>query len=304
MNPNDVIETYVADVVRRVPTKERNDIGFELRALLAEMLDERAQSEGRPADDAMVLAMLREFGLPADIAARYRAPGFVILPAEQTRSFAWLSLGGIALQWALTLPRVAEGQSITAWWLTWGLGAFWWPGFLSMMALLSAWIRQWRTQPPAWTPRDVDEDRVHRGALAFGLTWTIIGTALMIAMPWITAQLPDPFPRIFAFDPGFLRTRAWLVVVLWLGTIALLGTVLAKGRYTQTTRRLELASNLAWLVLLAWLVADGPIFVQQATTDGARFGLGIVFLIVLIDLGVKLHRMRPRLHAPKVAARH
>ena len=49
---------------------------------------------------------------------------------------------------------------------------------------------------------------------------------------------------------------------------------------------------------------SSEIFVQPATNDGARFGLGIVMLIVLIDLGVKLFRMRPRLHAPKIATRH
>ena len=304
MNPNDVIESYVADVIRRVPLKERNDIGFELRALLTEMLDDRAQSQGKPADDAMVLAMLREFGLPADIAARYRAPGFVILPPERTRSFAWLSLGGIALQWALTLPRVAEGASIGTWWLTWGLGAFWWPGFMSMMALLGAWIRQWRTQAPAWTPRDVDQDRVHRGAFAFGLAWVVIGTSLMIAMPWISERLPEPFPHIFAFDPDFLRTRAWIVLALWLFQIALLVSVLAKGRWTRSTRRLELASTFAWLVVLGWLATSRHIFAATLTNDGARFGLGIVFVIVLIDFGVKLHRMRPALQVPKIAARH
>ena len=304
MNPNDVIESYVSDVIRRVPLKERNDIGVELRTLLSEMLDDRAQAAGRAPDDAMVLAMLREFGAPADIAARYRAPGFVILPPEQTRSFAWLSLGGIALQWALTLPRVAEGQSITAWWLTWGLGAFWWPGFLSMMALCAAWIRQWRTTPPAWSPRDVDPDRVHRGAMAFGLTWYAIGVALMICLPWIAAQLPEPFPRIFAYDPDFLRTRAWLIVVLWVTGFALLVHVLAKGRWTHAMRRLELAFSVAWLALLGWLIASGPIFVSKATTDGARFGLLLVFLVVLIDLGIKLYRTRPRLHAPKIATRH
>ena len=253
MNPNDVIESYVADVIRRVPLKERNDIGVELRTLLTEMLDERAQAAGQAPDDAMVLAMLREFGAPADIAARYRAPGFVILPPEQTRSFAWLSLGGIALQWALTLPRVAEGQSITAWWLTWGLGAFWWPGFLSMMALFAAWIRQWRTTPPAWSPRDVDPDRVHRGAMAFGLTWYAIGVALMICLPWIAAQLPEPFPRLFVYDPDFLRTRAWLIVLLWVDGLRRAGARAGEGPMdacdapprTRLQRRVACAARLA-----------------------------------------------------------
>jgi hypothetical protein len=200
MNPNDVIESYVADVIRRVPLKERNDIGFELHTLLTEMLDERAQEAGKPADDAMVLAMLREFGAPADLAARYRAPGGVIIPPEQTRSFAWLSLSGIALQWAVSLPRVAEGeQSLTAWWLTWGLGAFWWPGFLSMMSLIVAWIRQWRPGDAAWTPREVDPDRVNRGAMAIGVVSYALAVAMMLAMPAITSRLPAPFPGIFEF---------------------------------------------------------------------------------------------------------
>ena len=303
MNPNDVIESYVADVTRRVPMKERNDIGFELHTLLSEMLDDRAQAAGQPADDAMVLAMLREFGTPADIAARYRAPGFVIIPPEQTRSFVWLSLGGIALQWAVSLPRVSDASSLGAWWLTWGLGAFWWPGFLSMMSLLVAWMRQWRSGETPWSPRVVDADRVHRGAMALGLVSAALATALMLAMPAITSQLPAPFPRIFAFAPGFLATRAWAIVLLWLTYLALLTAVLSKGRWTRVTRRIELASSIAWLVVLGWLLAS-DIFVQSATNEGAHFGIGLVWLIVLIDVGVKLFRMRPGLHAPKIAARH
>lgn len=114
MNQNDVIEAYVADVMRGVPRKDRNEIGLELRGLLTEMLADRALSEDKAADDAMVLAMLREFGTPADIAARYRPPGVVIIPAEHTKSFALLSIGGVGLQWALTLPRVFEGQPLVA----------------------------------------------------------------------------------------------------------------------------------------------------------------------------------------------
>ena len=37
MNPNDVIDAYVGAVVRRVPGKQRDGIGLELRGLLGEM---------------------------------------------------------------------------------------------------------------------------------------------------------------------------------------------------------------------------------------------------------------------------
>ena len=122
-------------------------------------------------------------------------------------------------------------------------------------------------------------------------------------MPSITAQLPAPFPRIFEFAPGFLATRAWAVLVLWLGGLALLTAVLSKGRWTRATRRMEIGFSVAWLVVLGWLIAS-QIFVQPATDEGAKFALVLVVITVVIDLGVKLFRMRPGLHAPKVAARH
>jgi hypothetical protein len=304
MNPNDVIDSYVADVIRRVPTKERNDIGVELHTLLGEMLDDRAQSAGRAPDDAMVLAMLREFGTPSEIASRYRAPGFVIIPADQTRSFAWLSLSGVALQWAFTLPRVTDMHSFTAWYFTWGLGALWWPGFMSMMALLGAWIRQWRTATPSqWKPREFDSDRVNRYAMGFALLWAVIGTALMIALPWIAPHLPGHMPQVLEFNPDFLRTRTWPILVLWLAQIVLLVVVLVKGRWTHAMRRIELAGTLAWLAVLGWLMTMDDIFVSKLTNDGAHFGLGLVIVMLLIDLGIKLYRSAPRLRTPKAATR-
>ena len=156
MNPNDVIEAYVLDVMRRLPGRERNGIGLELRGLLADMLAERAESHANPADDALVLAMLRDFGTPAEVAARYRPPGVVIIPAEQTRSFVLLSVVGIVLQWALTLPRVFQGAPLAGWWFSWGLGALWWHGFLAMLAVIAAGIRQTGLFKPGCRPRVVD----------------------------------------------------------------------------------------------------------------------------------------------------
>lgn len=296
-----VIEAYVVDVMRRVPRKDRNEIGFELRGLLTEMLADRAQAEGKTADDAMVLAMLREFGTPAEIAARYRPPGVVIIPPEQTKSFALLSIGGFALQWALTLPRVFEGQSPTTWWFTWGLGSLWWPGFLVMIALVAAGIRQTGLFKPAWRPRIVDPDRVNRGAMAFGLLWYAIGVAMMLCLPWIVGLLPGPLPQVFAFDPGFLHQRAWPVVLLWFGGFAVLAAALHTGRWTQRLRRLDIATSLAFVALLAWWLAAGDIFQAKATNDGARGGIALVILIIVVNLACDLYRQRTRIRPPKLA---
>ena len=295
MNPNDVIEAFVRDVMRRVPAKDRNDIGMELRGLLAEMLEDRAQRDGRPADDAMTLAMLREFGTPAEVAARYRPPGMVVIPPDQTRMFAVLSLAGIAVQWAMTLPRVFDGQPIVAWWFGAGLGALWWPGFLPMMALLVAGLRHAGWYTPKWTPHIVDPDRVRRGPAIAGLLGMTAGALFMCALPWLATVMPGPFPRIFEFDPDFLRARAWPAVALWIGTIALHAHALHRGRWTKATRQIEQAVSLAFIVLMAWWIGGDRIFVAPMTDEGAKAALALVILISLVGLAVSLYRERAQI---------
>lgn len=309
MSPNDVIESYVIDVMRRVPAKDRNEVGLELRGLLTEMLEDRVLAAGHAADDAaandaMVLGMLREFGTPADIAARYGPPGMLVIPAEQTRSFALLSIIGIGLQWTLSLPRVFDGSlPISAWWLSWGLGAFWWPGFQAMMALLVAWLRSRGLFLPKWTPRITDPDRVDRGGMVAGMVGFAIAMGFMIALPWLVALMPEPLARVFAFDPEFLSARAWPTVVLWIGSFAIMIAVVRNGRQSMLTLRLELGVSLGFVALLAWWLSAGNIFIEKATNDGARGGLALVIALIVIDIAVKLYRGRPRITAPNAIGR-
>ncbi|MEO6798948.1 MAG: hypothetical protein ABI178_03320 [Rhodanobacter sp.] len=301
MNPNDVIETYVTEVARRVPAKERNDIALELRDLLTEMLTERAAAAGRVADDAMVLAMLRDFGMPAAVAARYRPPGVVIIPAGQTQSFAVLSLGGVVLQWALTLPGVFAGQPLTAWWFSWGLGAFWWPGLMVTCALLAAGMHERGWWQPVWRPRTADPDRVNRIAMVFGLVWFAVGVVFMLSLPWIAGKLPEQLEQVFAFHPGFLQQRAWPALLLWLGVFAVRVTVCARGRWMPLTRRLDMLFGLAWIALMVWWIAAGDIFQSSSTNDGAKGALCLGAVFIVFDLLIKLYRRRTPIHLPRVA---
>lgn len=303
MNPNDVIDAYLADVIRRVPGKDRDGIGLELRGLLAEMLADRAQAQGHAADDAMVLAMLREFGTPAEIAARYRSPGPVLIPPEETRTFALVSLVGIALQWALTLPRVFDGSlPAGGWWLTQGLGAFWWPGFLAMCYLIGMWLRHKGWFQPTWRPRTVDPERINRRAMAFGLFGFVVGAGLVTSLPWLAKAMPGPLPEVFAFDPEFLRVRAWPVLLLWAGSFACLASVYVQGRWTPLTRKLEIGGNAAFIALLTWWLAAGPIFQAKPTNDGARGAIALVIVFIAIDLVVGIRRRRTLPRTPHPAA--
>ncbi len=299
MNPNDVIEAYVIDVMRRLPAGERNEIGLELRGLLAEMLAGRADEAGRAADDAMVLALLRDFGTPAEVAARYRPPGMVIIPPEQTRGFTLLALIGLLLQWALSLPHVFDGSlSPAGWWLGPGLGAFWWPGFMVMFTLLAAWLRRRGWFTPRWRPQSVDPERIHRGALAFGLAWFVIGAAVVVSLPWLVPHLPGALPRVLALDPDFLRLRAWPVLPLWAGSFALLAMVLVQGRWSPLARKLEIVSSAAFVALLVWWIAAGRMFLATPTDRAARGVLALIAVFIVVDLVVRLHRRRTRIRLP------
>ena len=294
---NDVIESYVLDVMRRVPAKDRGDVGLELRGLLAEMLDDRAASEGVIPDDAMVLAMLRDFGTPAQIAARYQPPGFVIIPAEQSRWFTLFSLGGVGLQWALTLPSVFAGKlHVTSWWFTWGLGSLWWPGFLVMMSLIGAWVNQLRgDRAPRVKAQALDSDRINRKAMAFGLFGFAAGASMMIATPWIFPALPGVLPQVFAYDPDFLANRAPPVLILWLGAFATMLAAYVKGRWTPSLRWTGIGFGLGFIALVCWWISAGNIFLAKATDDGARGALALVVAIMLIDVLAQLYRKRVRL---------
>ena len=301
MNTQAVIESYVADVVRRLPSRDRAEISLELRGLLGEMLESRARDAGRPADDAMVLALLREFGAPTDVAARYRAPGTVIIPAEQTRAYVWTALVGVALQWGLSLPDVIfNGGSIGAWWMTSGLGALWWPGFLFVIAMIGAGLRRYGVLSPKWQPRIVDPDRVHRGLLGFGLVWYVLGVGMMVALPWFVGQLPSHVASALAIDPQFLKQRAWPVLLLWAASFVVWLQVLRNGRWSQTQRRWEMGLSAGFVVLMAWWIVAGRIMQSNAADTTAKAAIGLVCVFVLFDIATKLYRQRGHLKGPRI----
>ena len=301
MKPQEVIDAYLLEVMRFLPRKDRNEIAFELRGLLSEMLNDKALEQGRAADDAMVLALLRDFGSPVEIARRYRVPGIQIIPDEQTTSFTLLSLVGIAVQWATTFPRTLNGQSLGEWWLGNGLGALWWPGFLVTMALLVAWARHYGLLRSDWRPRIVDPDRIQRTAWVFALIGTVGGMLFMTSLPWLVQRLPAPLASVFAFAPEFLTQRTWPALFLWAGSVALGIVVWQQDGWTALTRRLELVLQLAFVALLTWWLAAGEIFVMQTVTDATKNVLGFVVLLISLSLAIKAFARRPKIRPPNVA---
>jgi hypothetical protein len=287
-SPDALIEAYVIDVIQRLPRRQRNDVGYELRALLGDELRGRAADAGSLPDEAMTLDLLRGFGHPDDVAARYHPPGVPVIPPAHTRGFVWATVIGVILQWSVTLPMVSsEGQGevwIGRWWLSYGLGAFWWPGFMVSMAMAAAFIRQrWPAAQEKWRPKGVDRDHVNRGLFALGLAASLAGIALWVTLAWwaMTTTADTPLSGVFQFDEEFLATRAPVVLLYWAVGIVLLVIVTIEGRWRELTRRFDVGLKLVCCAMLAWIVFGGRVFVAEAANET---GEGILLLLILVFL--------------------
>jgi len=75
-----LIDRYVTEVGKHLPRKNRLDIEAELRSTLEDMLEDRSQQTGRPADDALTGELLQEYGSPRKVAATYQTHPYLIGP--------------------------------------------------------------------------------------------------------------------------------------------------------------------------------------------------------------------------------
>lgn len=303
MTPTEMIAAYADDVARRLPAKQRNDVGFELRTLLEEQLRERAGDAGRLPDEAMALQMLREFGAPDEVAARYGGPGLVIVEPVYAGRFVKLAFGGLALQWLLTLPTVFVAEdwllALSRWWMSYGLGAFWWPGFLVISAIIAAWARRRWPVVNTWRPKIVDRDLVNRSLTAMGAGLLLTVVALMVVLPAIIASaMPRAALPYFSFDQEFWTQRAPFILPLWAAHFVVLGFLIVRGRWTRNLRLAEVVINLLVCAVMIWWIAAGPIFATPTTDSTTKSIMGLVVAMIALDLGLKLRRWLGRVRPP------
>ena len=304
-----LIEAYVLDVIRRLPRRQRNDVGFELRALLTEGLRDRAADAGRLPDEAMALEHVREFGGPDEVAARYHPQGVPIIPPAHTTGFVLATVIGVGVQWAISLPMALSGQMLPelpessrvgAWWVSYGLGALWWPGFLVSVMLVAAWVRQtWPATAGEWKPKAIDRDRINRPLYAIGLSAALCGIALWVAIAWSVTTFDTPFARALAFDPDFLATRAPALLVLWAAGITLLVVLIIEGKWRDLTRRIDVGVKVFACALMAWFTFGGRIFAGEPADQSAKGLMAVIILLMLGQLAYHAWRLVGRIRPPQ-----
>jgi len=75
-----LINTYLYEVGRRLPRKNRSDIEAEIRSALQDLLDDLSKETGKPVDDEMILDVLKNYGDPDKVASSYQGDRYLIGP--------------------------------------------------------------------------------------------------------------------------------------------------------------------------------------------------------------------------------
>jgi hypothetical protein len=288
MNATEVIESYIDDTVRLLPRRERDDVATELRSLLSEELHARTQDSGRPPDLSLALSLVRDYGQPNDVAARYHPPWAIIDPADSTSFMRAAIIGLGALVLLSALSRFRPSGTETAGNLV-KIGLPVWLGLLVVAFGAKNWIRRRRPTTVVWKPRD--RDRVNRVGTAVLVPIATFFVVFYAEPTWVFDQISrGRFDTSWtAYTADLQRWRLPCFIGLLVGLLALLSFAAIHGRWRRLTRRISIGLNMALACLVLFLAVQGNIFESSVVDRIARDVLGLVAAIYVPCVGVMLY---------------
>lgn len=284
----DLLDRYVYDVGRRLPAKQREDIEKELKSLLMDALDARA--EGRQATDEDLSAVLKEFGSPADVAVRYTGDRYVVGPGlyHTYRMVLLIVLGAVALGLFVSTfiavlfqpgsgPNVGAlvlqffGSLVSSVWgaigivtvIFWGIER----GIIRNGGKLPDGTEEWdpKKLPPVpqgknhWKPAD---------SIA-SIVFAIIALILFNAYPDLIAvynhSAAGAWQKILVISPEALAAFLPLWNIGWALSLALHAMLLAQGRWRLGTNLANIALQ-GFNIAVAAVMMAGPVLLNSALT--------------------------------------
>jgi hypothetical protein len=288
MHATEVIETYIDDTVRLLPRRQRDDVATELRSLLNEELHARAQESGRPPDESLALSLVRDYGHPNEVAARYQPPWAIIDPADSTSFMraAIIGAGALVLLGAISkrLPSLPESADNLV-----KIGLLVWLGLLVVAFGAKNWIRRRCPATVLWEHRD--RDRANRVGTAVVVPIATFFVVLYGAPTWVLDQISGGrFDTSWAaYTADFQRLRLPCFIGLMVGLLALLSFVAIQGRWRRLTRCINIGLNMALAGLILSFAVDGNIFQLSLVDQIARNVLALVAVIYVPSVGVQLY---------------
>jgi hypothetical protein len=299
MSPRELIDRYTYEVARQLPSKSRSDIRQELDSLLTEALERQAEKAGQEPDEAMTVALLKEFGSPSEMASSYRGEEYLIGPVlfptfKMVVSIVLSVVVGIqviifainALWGSTEMTPLSMGESLA------GIVSSAFGSFVIVVIIFALLERMPANRVPekeAWNPRSLppvkDPNRIAPVELALGIIFPLLVIILFNRYPYWIVDMEAP-PGGFQFFPvlhqNFLNFVPWLTAS-WALEIGLRSIVLAQGRWSLVTRVAEFLVEMFGLYVTYLIFSGGPITFNSGIDMIVRFGLGIAIVVGAIS---------------------
>jgi len=285
MKASDVIESYVADVAAQLPSRQRADVAAELRSLLNDELNAKPNDPSPP--DA-ALALVRAFGRPADVAARYHAPYVLIEPAD-TRSFLLAAVVGASL-----IPSSNGHLPISLDKNTAGILLLAWLGTLLLFYAGRSWLRRRQPNSFQWKPSPVrDRDAVSLPLQLGIVLLCVFGIAIYLS-PGPAISLVSG-GRVAAdslrYTQDFLQPWRLLGFPILLSIFALLNAFAAlRRRWTPLLRGLSICFLVSAAIQLGWHASSGDLFASAVIDRSARLALQLLGAALMITAAIETYR--------------
>ena len=290
-----LIDRYVAEVGKRLSlVRGRADIEKELRSTLEDMLEDRAQKAGRPADEAMEIELLKEYGAPDKVAATYNPHPYLIGP----RMFPFfimilkLVLFGVTIgltvvtgiqiftQTPLTgvefVNLIGEGISRI---ISTAIASF---GYIVLaFAIIERFVPAEdfkMDEEKEWDPASLMKEPEPSAVKPYEPILAIVFTIIVLIIFNFNRQLVgiysfpgDKWTVIPILTDAFFR---WLplINIAWVAEILLNGMLLRAGRWDLSTRLVSIGIKI-FQIVIGYLLFTGPSIL--AVTPGSLKASGI-----------------------------
>ncbi len=282
-----LIDKYIAEVGKHLPRKNRADIQAEIRSTLEDMLDERKQSEGGalseskgPADEATILALLKEYGSPREVAATYRTHPYLIGP-RLFPLFAMVLRIVFIVVLAVSLVGLGVGLAKTGFTGPAAISAVkdWFLGIIGGLVtafgnitLVFAILERtpvadkYEADLDEWDPKELksepDPDQMDAPDHIFTIIFTVLGLVILNLYPNLLA-IHFVNNGIWTSIP--VLTKTFFQFLPWINIMGLLqigfnGFMLSRKEWTTPTRILSIVMDIAQLMLLIIIMKTPGIF--------------------------------------------
>jgi len=322
-----LIDRYVTEVGKYLPRKNRLDIEAELRSTLEDMLEDRNQQTGRPADEALVSELLQEYGSPRKVAATYQSHPYLIGPRMFHIYTLVLKYVIFAVTLGLTIATVISlvGSNQTGPEILKTLGEFVASVLSAVIAafgnvtLIFAFLERVMPVPgfeekETWTPTELtkesDPGQVKITDMTVSIVFTVAALIILNLYPQVVGiwnNTNGTWSQIAGLSDAFFRYLPWINLSGVL-TIALDIWLLRQGVWSTVTRWMHIGLQIVGIAIAIGLLRGPSLLIFYSSTINEETGaiitkvfgamVPVVLVIVVVVSTIEivkdiLHLLRP-----------